>query len=138
MSQPPSAHGPLPSERKFGLLFAVISLAFLAWGAYKGWRLVALGALGVAAAVFAALALAAPALLRPLNKAWFQLGLLMGRIVNPLVMGVLFFLLITPVAVVSRVFGRDVLRIRRRQVASYWVDREADPTGQAEGFKHQF
>lgn len=79
----------------------------------------------------------APTLLAPLNKAWYQLGLMMGRVVSPVVLGALFFIVITPVALFMRLIGRDALRIKKQQVPSYWIKR--DPTGpMPESFKDQF
>lgn len=91
----------------------------------------------IAAALFLVAALVRPSLLAPLNKAWFELGLLLGKIVSPIVLGAIFFLLITPVAICSRFFGRDQLRLKKQKVNSYWVQRE--PIGpDAESFKNQF
>lgn len=139
MSHEGSADVVMPSERKFGLVFCAIFLALAAWGTWvKDWSRTTVLILGLAGAVFLVLALVAPAVLRPLNRAWFQLGLLLGRIVSPIVLGLMFFLLITPVAVVTRAFGRDVLGLKRRQTTSYWVDRPPADEAPAETFKHQF
>jgi hypothetical protein len=79
----------------------------------------------------------APMLLRPLNKLWFQLGLLMGRVISPIVLGAIFFILLSPIAILMRVFGRDELKIKKRDVSSYWVERQ--PHGPSpESFKEQF
>jgi len=113
---PKSHHGAialgakLPSERSFGLLFTVI---FLLSG------------------------LLAPRLLTPLNKLWFQLGLAMGRIVSPIVLGVLFFIVITPVAIFMRIIGRDELKLKKQNVSSYWIER-TPPGPEPESFKDQF
>ena len=115
------------------LVFAAVA----AFGAYKGWDAWLIALAGAASAALLIAALAAPAVLAPLNKAWFYLGLLIGRVVSPIVVGALFFLLITPTALVMRLFGRDQLRLKRRNVDSYWIDRE--PPGPAlDSFKHQF
>lgn len=74
--------------------------------------------------VFVTLALVAPQHLKPLNRAWFRLGLLMGQLARPLVLGVLFFGLITPVACLGRWMGRDELRLRRRARISHWISRD--------------
>ena len=79
----------------------------------------------------------APGILLPLNKAWYRLGLLMGKVVSPIVLGILFFIVITPVAIVTRLFGRDVLLLRKRDVNSYWIERNP-PGPQPESFKEQF
>ena len=80
---------------------------------------------------------AAPKLLAPFNRAWFALGQLMGRVVSPIVLGAIFFLILTPVALIMRLFGRDELRLKRKASDSYWVDRHHD-TPAAESFKNQF
>jgi hypothetical protein len=136
-AMPPDDLPPLPSERRFGLLFTALFLVLGGYGLLHG-RWVAVSALCLAlAAPLAFVSLAAPRLLAPLNRAWFRLGLLLGRIVNPLVLGILFFLLLTPIAITQRLLGRDALRLRRRDTASHWVERQ--PAGPApESFKHQF
>ncbi len=135
----PSGAAPTtPSDRSVGLLFATVSaLAAL----YVGFRLsspaggAALSALCVALLL---VAWRAPALLAPLNRAWMALGHLLGRIVSPIVLGAIFFLVITPVALVGRWRGRDELRLRRRAGAtSHWIDRER-PGPQPESFRNQF
>lgn len=79
----------------------------------------------------------APRLLQPLNRAWQVIGWRMGQVVSPLVLGLIFFLLITPMAVVMRIMGRDVLRLKKRAQASYWLERT--PAGpQPDSFKNQF
>jgi hypothetical protein len=127
----------LPSERSFGLLFGGIGLALAGWWLWHGRTVPALVAapLGLA---FAALALFRPRLLAPLNRAWFELGLLLGRIVNPVVLSLLFFLVMTPVALLLRLSGRDPLRLRLDRAApTYWIER--DPPGPpADSFDHQY
>ena len=89
------------------------------------------------ATLFALLALIAPARLALLNKLWFQLGLFLGRVVNPIVLGVIFFMFITPVAIITKLFGRDELLINKRTVSTYWLERK--PIGpKPESFKNQF
>ncbi len=127
----------LPSERRFGALFTLVFAALGAWGRYKGWDPSSTDAWFAAAAVVALVTLAAPRMLAPFNRGWFKLGLLMGRVVSPIVLGIIFFVLLTPVAVVGRLFGRDELRLKRKAVQSYWIDRE--PPGPAgDSFKNQF
>ena len=61
----------------------------------------------------------------------------MGKVVSPIVLGILFFIVISPVAIVTRLFGRDVLLLRKRNVNSYWIERNP-PGPQPESFKEQF
>ena len=126
----------LPSDRSIGILFAAV---FAALGAVLGWR----GApdapwMFVVAAVFGLLALLRPSLLAPLNRAWMRLAALLHRIVSPLVLGILYFAVLTPVAMVMRVTGRDALRRRFDPAAdSYWIPR-SPPGPTAESFRDQF
>ena len=129
----------LPSERSFGLLFGAVFALLAAYGwVFKGWSLViVLALLGVAVA-FVLLGFVAPKVLRPLNWLWFQLGQLLGKIVSPVVLGAIFFLLLTPVSLVTRLFGRDELRLKRKaRQTSYWLER-APPGPEPESFKNQF
>jgi hypothetical protein len=127
----------LPSDRKFGWFFVAV---FALGGGYAFWQSHNIAwtiSLFAVALAFLILAIAAPNLLAPLNKLWVQLGLLLGRIVSPIVLGLIFFVLITPVALVTRLGGRDALRLKKQNSASYWVDR--DPIGPPpDSFKNQF
>lgn len=124
------------SNRSFGLVFAAFCALMAGLGWWKGrphapyWT--------GAAVVFAALALARPALLAPLNRAWTRLGLLIFHVVNPVVMLLLYALAILPVGGVMRLLGKDPLRLRfEPEAESYWIPRE--PPGPApETMKDQF
>ncbi len=110
------------SDRSFGIVFAVvfgvIGLLPLAFGG--GARLWSLGV----GAAFLLVALAMPSILAPLNRLWLRFGLLLHRIVSPLVLGIMFFLVITPMGLVMRAFGKDLLRLRFDKAApSYWIAR---------------
>ena len=74
--------------------------------------------------------------LLPLNKLWMRFGLLLGMIVSPIVLGVIFFGLFTPIAMLMRLSGRDELRLKFTQKASHWISR-GEPI-KSESFKHQF
>ena len=129
----------LPSERSFGLLFGAVFALLAGYGwFFKGWSLAVVLSLVAVALVFVLLGFAAPKVLRPLNWLWFQLGLLLGKIVSPLVLGAIFFLMLAPVSLVTRLFGRDELRLKRKaSQTSYWLDR-APPGPEPESFKNQF
>ncbi len=128
---------PPHSNRKFGLLFAGIFGFLSAYAAYHDVYILKVYALIGAGAFIGLAAVAVPRTLAPFNNAWMKLGELMGRVVSPLVLGVIFFILITPVALVTRLFGRDELRLKRTNGHSYWIDRT--PPGPAgDSFKNQF
>ena len=112
------------SERSFGLViaafFAVIALRPLLHDVRAGPLLWALAV----AAAFLMIAFAAPAALRPLNKLWTRLGLLLSRLVSPIVLALLFYGVVTPVAAVMRLLGKDPLRLRPApDTDSYWIVR---------------
>jgi hypothetical protein len=126
-----------PTERGFGALFAVVIALIAGHAISKGWRPAFVVGLIVAAAAFALAALLAPRILAPLNRLWFSLGILLGTIISPIVLGAIFFLIITPVGVVTRLGGRDVLRLHKRTTSSYWIER--NPIGpQPASFKNQY
>lgn len=127
----------LPSDRSFGILFTVVFTLGFSYSFYKSFSLILTATLGVAALMLLIVAFVAPKLLSPFNRVWFALGLLLGKIVSPIVLGVIFFLLITPVAFITRVFGRDELKLKKRSVESYWVNRDPAGPGPA-SFKNQF
>ena len=127
----------LPSNRRFGLTFSAVFLALGAYAAIKAHGAavyVSLFAIGV---MFGSIALTVPRILAPLNVVWFRFGELLGRIVSPLVLGIIYFGLLAPIALIARALGRDELHLKRRTVPSYWVSRNPPgPTGQS--FTHQF
>ena len=126
---------PLPTERKFGGFFTGVFLLAAGYFQWRGAASLALVLLALAIG-FGVTTVVAPVKLRPLNILWFRLGLLLARVMNPLVLGAIFFILLTPIALAARIRGRDVLRMKPRQVPSYWVDRE-QPL-QRDSFKQQF
>ncbi len=124
------------SNRSFGVVFAVVFaiiglFPLIGGSSVRWWSLIVAG-------VFLALAFAAPKLLSPLNRLWMRFGLLLHRIVNPLVMALLFFLVVTPIALLMRLFGKRPLHLETEPDAqSYWIPR--DPPGpEPETMKQQF
>lgn len=137
MTHPSHPSATPTSPRSFGLLFTAVFAALGAYGYLKSVPSHNPWAWWIASVATGAVALAAPHWLAPLSRAWFRLGALMGRVVNPLVFGVMFFGLITPIAFISRRFGRDVLRLKPRTVDSHWIERQP-PGPSPESFKNQF
>jgi len=121
-----AVHG--PADRQFGFVFAAFFALVGVWPMVRGrplrwWSvLVAVG--------FLAAALLAPRLLAPLNRAWTWFGLLLHRCVSPVVLGLVYFTTVTPIAVLLRALGKDPLRLRfDREAESYWIERR--PPGPA-------
>jgi predicted membrane metal-binding protein len=110
-----------PSERSTGLVFAIVAaIVALLW---RNNPTVPLLSLCIALAL-AAISLFAPSLLRPFNILWFKLGLLLNRVMNPVVMFLIFALVFVPAGMILRIW-RDPLKSRRESAASsYWIDRK--------------
>ncbi len=112
------------SERSFGIVFAIVFL-LIALFPLLGDGGVRLWSAGVAA-VFGGLAFLAPELLAPLNTLWFKFGMLLSKIISPIVMGILFFVTVTPIGLIMRARGKDLLRQKLDPDAeTYWI--EVDP-----------
>jgi len=90
----------------------------------------------VTALIFLLVTLLKSDVLLPLNKLWMRLGILLGMIVSPIVLGIIFFGLITPIAMLMRLSGRDELHLKFTQKTSHWISRE-EPV-KSESFKYQF
>lgn len=111
------------SDRSFGFVFAVVFVVIALWplwhgGGLRWWSLGVAGALVV-------IAIAVPRILAVPNRLWLKLGLLLGKIVSPIALGVLFYLVFMPIGMLMRLFGKDPLKLRRDAAATtYWVDRE--------------
>jgi Saxitoxin biosynthesis operon protein SxtJ len=117
-----------PPDRQFGLVFAGVFAFIAAWPVLRG-RPIRWWSVGLAAAFLIA-ALLAPRILAPLNRVWLWIGLLMHRIVTPVVLGLVFFSTVTPIALLLRALGKDPLRLRLDPaVPTYWIERR--PPGPA-------
>lgn len=124
------------SNRSFGIVFAAVFAIVGLWPLMAG-SAPRLWALGCAAAMLA-IALIAPGWLAMPNRAWTRLGRLLGRILNPVVIAILFYVVIAPFGILMRLVRRDPLRLRfDRDAASYWIDREPagpDPASMKDQF----
>jgi hypothetical protein len=119
-----------PSERSFAWVFTAFFAAVALWPSWHA-RPVRWWALGIAVLVFLAGAFR-PSVLRIPNLIWFRFGRLLNRIVSPVVMSLLFFAVFTPFALILRMAGKDLLRLRRDpRAASYWIER--NPPGPPPG-----
>ncbi len=111
-----------PSDRNFGTVFTLFFTIIGLWPLRHG-QPIRMWALGLAA-LFLALTLIRPQVLHPLNRAWLGLGLLLGRIVNPIVIGILFYVVFTPAGIIARALGKDFLRLKRNASdKTYWISR---------------
>ena len=117
----------ISSNRSFGLVFFVVFLIVALWplkyeADIRLWSL----ALSI---IFFILGVFNSKLLTPLNKLWFKFGMLLGAIIAPIIMGVIFFLVVTPTGFFMRLIGKDLLRKKyNKNAKSYWIKRD-EPSG---------
>ena len=110
------------SEKSFGVLLFFVFLLIAAWpllssDSIRFWSLV----LSIA---FLAIALLKQELLKPLNSAWIKLGEILGKIIAPIIMALIFFFILTPLSFIIRIFGKDLLKLKISNNNSYWIKRE--------------
>ena len=123
----------ISSNRSFGLLFFIVFLAISLWPlkSQEDLRLWAF----ILALVFFVLGILNSKFLTPLNKLWMKFGIFLGSIISPFVMGVVFFMVVTPIGLIMRFLGKDLLRIKKSKfVSTYWISREK----QSNTMKKQF
>jgi hypothetical protein len=108
------------SNRSFGLVLAAACALIYGWGVWSGRGAVAWL---VATVLLLSLALAVPRTLSPLTRLWLRFGGLLHVVVSPILLGLFFYTVVTPLGVGLRLFGKDPLRLKRG-AASYWVERQ--------------
>ena len=122
----------LGSNRSFGIVFFVVFLLIAIYpftyaGEIRIWSLIISG-------IFLILGLFDSKILSPLNKIWFKFGLFLGKIVSPLIMGIIFFFVVTPIGFTMRLLGKDVLNLKYNKNKSYWIEKN----GPKSKMKNQF
>jgi len=107
------------SNRSFGIVFFVV---FILIGFYPLLNDGNLNIISILIGIiFLILGILNSRFLTPLNKIWFKFGILLGQIISPIVMGIIFFLVVTPIAFIMRVLGKDVLKLKKKTDNSYWI-----------------
>ena len=109
------------SNRSFGIVFFVVFLIIATYPLINGdglrlWSL-------IISIVFLFLGLLNSKILNPLNKLWFKFGIFLGKIISPLVMGVIFFIVITPIGLLMRLLNKDLLNLKFNKTSSYWIEK---------------
>ena len=110
------------AEKSFGILFFLVFVVISFYPILSGGQIRLLFL--IPAIIFLILAFLKPVVLRPLNIAWIKLGEILGRVIAPIVMFLLFFLILTPIGLLVRLFGKDLLKIKFSKNNSYWIKRE--------------
>jgi len=122
----------ISSNRSFGIVFFIVFLLIALYPITNNediriWSL-------IISVIFIILGLLNSKILTPLNKLWFKLGIFLGKIVSSLIMGVIFFFVVTPIGLIMRMLGKDVLNLKQNKDKSYWIEKN----GPKSTMKNQF
>ena len=122
----------ISSNRNFGIVFFIVFLIIALYPLIfnENIRLWSL----IISLVFLILGLINSKILTPLNKAWMKFGLILGKIVSPLVMGIIFFFVVTPTGIIMRLLGKDLLNLKKNNKSTYWLKKN----NQNNNMKNQF
>ena len=122
----------LSSNKSFGVVFFIVFLLIGLYPLLKGndlriWSL-------IISFIFLALGLINSRILTPLNRLWFKFGLLLGKFISPIIMGIIFFIVVTPIGIIMRLFKKDLLNLKFNKKETYWIDKK----GPKSKMKNQF
>ena len=122
----------ISSNRSFGIVFFVVFLIVAIYPLIKNgdlrlWPL-------IISIIFLILGLINSKLLTPLNKLWFKFGIFLGRLMSPIIMGIIFFFVVTPIGLLLRIIGKDILNLKKNNSKSYWIKKN----GPISKMKNQF
>tara|TARA_B100000683_G_C12039709_1_gene369812 strand:- start:119 stop:505 length:387 start_codon:yes stop_codon:yes gene_type:complete len=112
----------LPSNRNFGIVFAIVFLIISLWpllsqNEIRFWSL-------IISIIFLSLGLINSKLLLPLNKIWFKFGIFLGNFIAPIIMGVIYFFVVTPTGLIMKMLGKDLLNLKKSNKDSYWIKKD--------------
>ena len=112
----------LPSNRNFGIVFAIVFLIISLWpllsqNEIRFWSL-------IISIIFLSLGLINSKLLLPLNKIWFKFGIFLGNFIAPIVMGIIYFFVVTPTGLIMKMLGKDLLNLKKSNKDSYWIKKD--------------
>ena len=111
------------SNRSFGIVFFIFFLIIGTYpiffqGELRIWML-------IVSIIFLLLGIINSRFLTPLNLLWFKFGMLLGIIVSPIVMGLVFFLVVTPTGLIMRILNKDLLRLKKKNIKTYWIEKSS-------------
>ena len=109
------------SNRSFGIVFFIVFLVIAIYplinnGELRLWSL-------IISLIFLFLGLVNSKILNPLNKLWFRFGIFIGKVVSPLIMGIIFFLVVTPIGILMRLLKKDLINLKFNNSSSYWIEK---------------
>ena len=120
------------SNKSFGIVFFIFFLIIALWplindGNIRIWSL-------AVSIIFLILGITNAKILTPLNNLWFKFGLFLGKIVSPIVMGIIFFFVVTPTGIIMRLIGKDLLNLKKNNSNTYWIEKKNENSS----MKNQF
>ena len=112
----------LPSNKNFGIVFSIVFLIVALWpllsqNDIRIWSLIISG-------IFLVLGLINSKLLLPLNKIWFKFGIFLGNFIAPIVMGIIYFMVVTPTGLIMKMLGKDLLNLKKNNKDTYWIEKD--------------
>tara|TARA_B100000123_G_scaffold261145_1_gene228088 strand:- start:204 stop:602 length:399 start_codon:yes stop_codon:yes gene_type:complete len=112
----------ISSNKSFGIVFAVVFFLIALWPIIKSddiriWSL-------IVSIIFLILGIMNSSILTPLNKIWFRFGIFLGNFIAPVVMGIIFFFVVTPIGLIMRLLGRDLIKLKKNNENSYWIEKK--------------
>ena len=110
------------SNRSFGIVFFVVFLLIGLWPILKGnelriWSI-------VISLIFLTLGILNSKILTPFNKVWFRFGIFLGNFISPIIMGIVFFLVVTPTGLIMKLFRKDLINLRKNNSSTYWIEKK--------------
>ena len=110
------------SNRSFGVVFFVVFLLIGLWPILKGnelriWSI-------VISLIFLILGILNSKIITPFNKVWFRFGIFLGNFISPIIMGIVFFLVVTPTGLIMKLFRKDLINLRKNNSSTYWIEKK--------------
>ena len=110
------------SNKSFGVVFFVVFLVIGLWPILKGneiriWSI-------VISLIFLILGILNSKILTPFNKVWFRFGIFLGNFISPIIMGIVFFLVVTPTGLIMKLFRKDLINLRKNNSSTYWIEKK--------------
>ncbi len=110
------------SNKSFGIVFFVVFLIIGLWPILNGneikiWSI-------IISLIFLILGINNSKILTPLNKLWFRFGIFLGNFIAPIIMGIIFFFVVTPTGLIMRLLGKDLIKLKKNNDKSYWIEKK--------------
>ena len=122
----------ISSNRSFGIVFFIVFLLISLYPLTYNEEIRVWSA--TVSLIFLVLGLFNSKILTPLNKLWFKFGIFLGKIISPIIMGIIFFLVVTPIGLLMRLLGKDLINLKYNNNKSYWIEKK----GPKSKMKNQF